>query len=157
MNNRYIRSAYLNHAVVNAFRDIIAPDSYPLYTLFVDLDPTRVDINVHPTKQEIKFEDEKIIYAFVQAAVKHALAQFSVTPTLDFDLDPDIQRLDAVSNPVTEEKKAVAAASTLYQSFTQKNQAHFIDAPDRSELKHWREFFERPGDAGVGAGAGARV
>ncbi len=58
-----------------------------------------MDINVHPTKQEIKFEDEKIVYAFVQAAVKHALAQFSITPSLDFDLDPAIQQLDAVSKP----------------------------------------------------------
>jgi DNA mismatch repair protein MutL len=101
VNSRFIRSAYLNHAVMNAYREMIPADSFPLYALFIDLDPAQLDINVHPTKQEIKFEDEKIVYAFVQAAVKHALAQFSITPTLDFDLDPDIQRLDAVSKPVT--------------------------------------------------------
>ena len=78
VNNRFIKSAYLNHAVMNAFSDMIAKDSFPMYTLFIDLDPSRLDINVHPTKQEIKFEDEKIIYAFVQSAVKHALAQYSV-------------------------------------------------------------------------------
>ncbi len=88
VNNRFIRSAYLNHAVMTAFQQMIPGDSFPLYVLFIDIDPSRVDINVHPTKQEIKFEDEKIIYAFVQAAVKHALAQFSITPSLDFDLDP---------------------------------------------------------------------
>jgi DNA mismatch repair protein MutL len=153
VNNRFIRSAYLNHAVMNAYREMIAPDSFPLYALFIDLDPAQLDINVHPTKQEIKFEDEKIVYAFIQAAVKHALAQFSITPTLDFDLDPDIQRLDAVSKPVTEEKRASVASSSLYQGFTQKHQAHFIepankgDLTDKSELKHWREFFESPKDA----------
>jgi DNA mismatch repair protein MutL len=134
VNNRFIRSPYLNHAVMHAFEEMIPRDSFPLYVLCIDLDPTQVDINVHPTKQEIKFEDEKIVYAFVQAAVRHALAQFSITPTLDFDLDPAIQRLDAVSKPVTEEKKAAVAASTLYQTFTQKNQAHAIEPDKKSEL-----------------------
>jgi len=142
VNNRFIKSAYLNHAVMNAYQQMITPDSFPLYVLFIDLDPAQVDINVHPTKQEIKFEDEKIIYAFVQAAVKHALAQFSITPTLDFDLDPSIQQLDAVSKPFTQEKKAEAASSSLYKTFTQKNQAHFIERENKSELKHWKEFYE---------------
>ena len=140
VNNRFIKSAYLNHAVMNAFDAMIAKDSFPMYTLFIDLDPSQVDINVHPTKQEIKFEDEKIVYAFVQSAVKHALAQFSITPTLDFELDPSIQSLDAVSKPFTEEKKSSASASALYKTFTQKNQSHFIES--KSELKHWKDFYE---------------
>jgi len=145
VNNRFIRSAYLNHAIMSAFQDLIPSDSFPLYVLFIELDPVQVDVNVHPTKQEIKFEDEKIVYAFVQAAVKHALAQFSITPTLDFDLDPSIQHLDAVSKPVSDEKKASVASSSLYQSFTQKNQAHFIEK--NSNLGEWKSFFtkdERP-------------
>ena len=144
VNSRFIRSAYLNHAINGAFAEMIPKDSFPLYALFIDLDPAQVDINVHPTKQEIKFEDEKIVYAFVQAAVKHALAQFSITPTLDFDLDPKIQGLDAVSKPITEEKKASVANSSLYQTFTQKNQAHFIEPTNKSELRHWKDFYESP-------------
>ncbi|HUS02187.1 MAG TPA: DNA mismatch repair endonuclease MutL [Chitinophagaceae bacterium] len=135
VNNRFIKSAYLNHAVLNAFSDMIAKDSFPMYTLFIDLDPSRLDINVHPTKQEIKFEDEKIIYAFVQSAVKHALAQFSVTPTLDFDLDVSIQQSDAVSKPFTDDKRSAATSSSLYKTFTQKHQAHFIES--KSDLQHW--------------------
>jgi len=135
VNNRFIKSAYLNHAVMNAFSDMIAKDSFPMYTLFIDIDPSRLDINVHPTKQEIKFEDEKIIYAFVQSAVKHALAQYSVTPTLDFDLDASIQHTDAVSKPFTAEKQFTATGSSLYKTFTQKNQAHFIDS--KSNLGTW--------------------
>lgn len=142
VNNRFIRSAYLNHAVMSAYQQMIPSDSFPMYVLFIDLDPAQVDINVHPTKQEIKFEDEKIVYAFVQAAVKHALAQFSITPTLNFDLDPAIQNLDAVSNPFTEEKKVNTTASSLYKTFTQKNQAHIIDS--KSELKNWKDFFPEP-------------
>ncbi|HEY8690206.1 MAG TPA: DNA mismatch repair endonuclease MutL [Chitinophagaceae bacterium] len=139
VNNRFIKSAYLNHAVMNAFSDMIAKDSFPMYTLFIDLDPSRLDINVHPTKQEIKFEDEKIIYAFVQSAVKHSLAQFSITPTLDFDLDVSIQQSDAVSKPFTDDKKSAATSSSLYKTFTQKHQAHFIE---KSDLKRWDEEVE---------------
>lgn len=144
VNNRFIRSGYLNHALQNAYKELIPADSFPLYVLFLDLDPAQVDVNVHPTKQEIKFEDEKIVYAFVQAAVKHSLAQFSITPTLEFDLDVTIQQSAAVSQPFTEEKKAMVASSSLYQSFLKKNQAHFIEPSHKSDLKNWREFYEKP-------------
>ncbi|MBL0271588.1 MAG: DNA mismatch repair endonuclease MutL [Chitinophagaceae bacterium] len=147
VNNRFIKSAYLNHAVMNAYQEMIPTDSFPMYVLFIDLDPTVVDVNVHPTKQEIKFEDEKIIYAFVQAAIKHALAQFSVTPTLDFDLDASIQQLSSVQQPFTQENRSAAAAGSIFKGFTQKNQAHFIEKSDRSDpiaigLKHWKDFYE---------------
>lgn len=142
VNNRFIRSPYLNHAVMSAYQQMIASDSFPMYVLFIDLDPQQVDVNVHPTKQEIKFEDEKIVYAFVQAAVKHALAQFSVTPTLDFDLDASIQQLPSIQQPFTDKKQEAAASSSIFKGFTQKNQAHFIERNDRSELKHWKEFYE---------------
>ena len=149
VNNRFIKSAYLNHAVMSAFQQMIPTDSFPMYVLFIDLDPAVVDVNVHPTKQEIKFEDEKIIYAFVQAAIKHALAQFSVTPTLDFDLDASIQQLSSVQQPFTEEKKSAAASGSIYKGFTQKHQAHFIEKSDRSELKHWRDFYENSESSAV--------
>ena len=144
VNNRYIRSAYLNHAVMSAFEDLISKDSFPLYVLYIDLDPAQVDINVHPTKQEIKFEDEKIIYAFVQAAVKHALAQFSIAPSLDFTLNPEIQQLEAVNKPFTEDKKETVTGSQLFKTFTQKHQAHKIEPGEKSELRHWKDFFTSP-------------
>ena len=143
VNNRFIKSAYLNHAISSAFQELISEESYPAYVLFIELDPAQIDINVHPTKQEIKFEDEKIIYAFVQASIKHALAQFNITPALDFDLDADIQHLDAVSKPFSDQQKSAAAASSLYQSFTEKNSAHKIDRTSSgSNLSNWQDFFE---------------
>jgi DNA mismatch repair protein MutL len=147
VNNRFIKSAYLNHAVMNAYQEMIPGDSFPMYVLFFDLDPTQVDVNVHPTKQEIKFEDEKIIYAFLQAAVKHALAQFSVTPTLDFDLDASIQQLPSIQQPFTKQKEEAASSTSIFKGFTQKNQAHFIE---KSELKNWKGFFEDPEKSEVG-------
>jgi len=145
VNSRFIKSAYLNHAVMNAYQEMIAKDNYPMYALYIDLDPTVVDVNVHPTKQEIKFEDEKIIYAFVQAAVKHALAQFSVTPTLDFELDASIQHLPSVEHPFTKEKESAATSTSIFKGFTEKHQAHFIESTHKGELKHWKEFYESPG------------
>ncbi len=142
VNNRFIKSPYLNHAVMSAYQQMIAADSFPMYVLFIELDPTVVDVNVHPTKQEIKFEDEKIVYAFVQAAVKHALAQFSITPTLDFDLDASIQNLSSIQQPFTQDKQDRAAGSSLFKGFTQKHQAHFIERNEKSELKHWNTFYE---------------
>lgn len=141
VNNRFIKNAYLNHAVTQAFQELLPKDSFPMYVLFIDLDPEQVDVNVHPTKQEIKFEDEKIVYAFVQAAVKHALAQFSITPTLDFDLDPGIQGLPSIQQPFTNEKRTAASSSALFKGFTQKHQAHIIEPSSRQELKHWKDFF----------------
>src|SRR5690349_9660891 len=139
VNNRFIKSGYLNHAVMSAYQEMIAADSFPMYVLFIDLDPAQVDVNVHPTKQEIKFEDEKIIYAFVQAAIKRALAQFSVMPALDFDLDASIQQLPSIQQPFTDERKSAAASTSLFKGFTQKHQAHFIE---RSDSGNWKDFYE---------------
>src|SRR5207248_754896 len=135
-----IKSGYLNHALQNAYQDMIPADSFPMYVLFIDLDPAQVDVNVHPTKQEIKFEDEKIVYAFVQAAVKHALAQFSITPTLDFDLDSSIQQLESIQKPFTEDKQSVSRASSIFQTFTEANQAHKIEPSQKGELRHWSDL-----------------
>lgn len=93
VNNRYIKSGYLNHAVVSAFENLISQDSYPLYVIFIDIDPSRIDINVHPTKQEIKFDDERLVYNYLRVAVRHALGQHSMMPSIDFDQDP------IISNP----------------------------------------------------------
>ena len=87
VNNRFIRSAYLNHAVLAAYEGLLPRDTHPFYVLFLELDPKAIDINVHPTKTEIKFEDEKTVYAVVRAAVRQALGLHSLTPSLDFEGD----------------------------------------------------------------------
>lgn len=85
VNRRFIKSPYLYHAIRSAFEDMIAPEAHPFYVLFLTIDPERIDINVHPTKQQIKFEDERLIYNYLRVAVRHALGKYSVTPTLDFE------------------------------------------------------------------------
>ncbi|RYU76711.1 DNA mismatch repair endonuclease MutL [Hymenobacter persicinus] len=87
VNNRFIRSAYLNHAVLAAYEGLLPRDTHPFYVLFLELDPKAIDINVHPTKTEIKFEDEKTVYAIVRAAVKQSLGIHNMAPSLDFEGD----------------------------------------------------------------------
>ena len=93
VNNRFIRDAYLNHAVLMAFKELLPEDTYPLYVLFIEIDPAKIDINVHPTKTEIKYQDEQTIYAIVRSAVKRSLGRYNITPSLDFDQENSIEHL----------------------------------------------------------------
>ena len=85
INQRFIKSPYLHHAVKNAFEGLLPQDVFPFYVLFIDIDPQRIDVNVHPTKTEIKFEDERMVYSILTAAIKKALAIHNVTPSIDFE------------------------------------------------------------------------
>ena len=87
VNNRFIKNSYLHHAVSQAFEGLLKPKTHPSYFIYFDIDPKSIDINIHPTKTEIKFEDEYSIYSILRSAVKHSLGQFNVTPVLDFDRD----------------------------------------------------------------------
>ena len=90
VNKRFIRSSYLHHAVSGAFESTIPQGSHPFYTLFIEIDPVHIDINIHPTKTEIKFDDEKAIYAILRSAVKQAIGVYNLTPTIDFEADINI-------------------------------------------------------------------
>jgi len=92
VNRRFIRSSYLQHAVKSAYEDILPADQYPFYVLFLDINADKIDVNVHPTKQEIKFEDERIIYNYLRVACRHALGKYSITPSLDFEQEVGINR-----------------------------------------------------------------
>jgi DNA mismatch repair protein MutL len=140
INNRFIRNAYLNHAVVQAYDTLIEKESFPFYILFIEVDPSRVDVNVHPTKQEVKFEDDRMMYAYLNAAIKHALARYNIAPSLDFTLNPEIQQLSSVNLPFTDKKKEEAQKGYLYNTFTEKGQAHFIEKKD--SLKRWKDLYE---------------
>jgi len=87
VNNRYIRNPYLHKAVQKAFEGLLLEGSHPTYFLFMDIDPARIDVNIHPTKTEIKFEDERVIHSIIRTAVKHSLGQYNIAPSLDFEQD----------------------------------------------------------------------
>ena len=90
VNNRFIKSAYLNHAIASAFDGLLKSGTHPSYFLNLTVDPQSIDINIHPTKTEIKFDDEHTLYALLRSAVKHSLGQFNIAPVLDFERDPNL-------------------------------------------------------------------
>ena len=140
VNNRFIRSPYLTHAVGQAFSDMIAKDEFPLFVLFIDIDPARIDINVHPTKQEIKFEDERIVYSFVNAAIRHALSKYSIAPSLDFSLDAQIVSMPAVTQPFHQTTREATKNDYLFQSFTESGKAHFLERSQ--DTRNWKELYQ---------------
>ncbi len=137
VNNRFIKSGYLNHAVMTAFEDLLPKDTHPLYVLYLDIDPARIDINVHPTKQEIKFDDERLIYNYLKVTIRHALAQYNVTPTLDFDTDPNFSGLS--QKPSYPKAQTYKSRSTYGgDSSLPKEEKTRMD----NNLKNWRKIYE---------------
>lgn len=90
VNDRFIRSSYLNHAIATAYDELIEEKMHPSYFIFFTVDPSSIDINIHPTKTEIKFEDEKSIYAILRSATRQSLGKYNISPTLDFDQEMSI-------------------------------------------------------------------
>ncbi len=90
VNNRFIKSAYLNHAINSAYDGLVKDGSYPGYFLNLTVNPKSIDINIHPTKTEIKFDDEHTLYAILRSSVKHSLGQFNIAPVLDFNRDSNL-------------------------------------------------------------------
>ncbi len=107
VNNRFIKSPYLHHAVVSAFEGLIKSENHPGYFLYLDVDPATIDINIHPTKTEIKFDDEHTLYALLRSTIKHALGQFNVVPSIDFEQDPNLDTPYAYQKKSAEQPKVV--------------------------------------------------
>lgn len=99
VNDRFIKDAYLNHAVNKAYQELLPDDNFPLYVLFIDIDPAKIDVNVHPTKTEIKYLDEKSIYAIIHSAVKRSLGRFNISPTIDFDQETGFSNMISPKAP----------------------------------------------------------
>tara|TARA_R110000751_G_scaffold7805_3_gene31680 strand:- start:226840 stop:228690 length:1851 start_codon:yes stop_codon:yes gene_type:complete len=124
VNNRFIKSAYLNHAINSAFEGLLKDGAQPSYYLNLTVNPQTIDINIHPTKTEIKFDDEHTLYAILRSAVKHSLGQFNIAPVLDFDRDANLDtpysyqqkgmpsvEVDRTFNPFKEETPKVKNVS----------------------------------------------
>ena len=92
VNKRFIKHAYLHHAIENAYMELIPQDSFPGYFLNIEVDPSDIDINIHPTKTEVNFLDVKLVYAILHAAVRKAIGQHNLSPMIDFDESPDLSK-----------------------------------------------------------------
>lgn len=90
VNKRFIKHAYLHHAIENAYQELIPKDCFPGYFIDIEIDPKEIDINIHPTKTEVNFQDVKLVYAILHSAVRKAIGQNNLAPMLDFDITPDL-------------------------------------------------------------------
>jgi DNA mismatch repair protein MutL len=104
INNRFIKNAYLNHSVARAYEGLLREEYFPFYVLYIEIDPVHVDINVHPTKTEVKFDDDRMLYGVINAAARQALASFNVTPSLDFSSDVSFEHLNKQRENFTTQK-----------------------------------------------------
>lgn len=135
VNDRFIKSNYLNHAIRSAYEDLIIKDSYPLYVLYIEVEPAKIDINVHPTKTEIKFEEERLIYNYIKVAIKHALGHYNVSPTLDFGTNTNF------GNPI-DNSKNFGKINDEYNFKSSPNYGSGKSSFEKSNLKAWEQIYE---------------
>lgn len=131
VNDRYVKNYYIAHAVQSAYKDLIEEDKYPFFVLFLHMDPESLDINVHPTKHEVKFEDERLVYQMVQVTVKHALGKHQVSPSLDFESDNRFMQSFPGSSK-----------STPGSSVGARNKGESAGDNDSSNLQNWQKLYE---------------
>lgn len=143
VNRRFIKSNYLHHAIRNAFEGLIPSGHHPTYFLYLDIAPDAIDVNIHPTKTEIKFEDERAIYAIIRSAVRQSLGKYNIAPSLDFEQEtsfnvsskePSELRAPAIHinpdyNPFESEKSTSSTASST-------------PAPKKESTKGWEEMYQ---------------
>jgi DNA mismatch repair protein MutL len=129
VNKRFIRSNYLHHAVMTAFEGLLPENTFPFYVLFIEIDPKHIDVNVHPTKTEIKFDDERAVYGVVLSAVRQAIGTHNLTPAIDFNADVNI--IAKLSN----------AANHSKEVYFEERFGNRVQSTSRD---HWEKLF--PGD-----------
>ncbi len=155
LNKRFIKNGYLHHAVQSAFEQLLPADSFASYFLMLDVDPKSIDINIHPTKTEVKFEDEKAIYAFLRSAVKKSLGQFNISPSLDFDQEAHLYnmplkpvdgvykqptiKVDENYNPFKTEKKETIERELSNKTNWEKLYSRHVDNQLEFEIKKEEE------------------
>jgi DNA mismatch repair protein MutL len=139
VNNRFIKSPYLHHAVVAAFEGLIKSENHPGYFLYLEVDPASIDINIHPTKTEIKFDDEHTLYALLRSAVKHSLGQFNVAPALDFDQDLNLDTPYAFKNRTAELPKVVVDSG--FNPFKEEVHKGFKNTYQKEKTQGWESMY----------------
>ncbi len=143
VNHRFIRNSYLHHAVMTAFQELIPQGSFPFYVLFLEIDPAQIDINIHPTKTEIKFQDERSVYAILHAAVRRAIGKFSLSPSLDFEQETAIYNGPARANQ--EVRIPQVKVNPEYNPFESKpTRENPINAwfRERENAQSWKDVLE---------------
>lgn len=167
VNDRFIKNSYLNHAVVSAFEGLLEHGYHPSYFLYLTVPPSSIDINIHPTKTEIKFDNEKAIYAILRATVKHSLGQYNVAPVLDFNRDSTLDTpynfsgkstgstpkitVDPNFNPFKTEQQSYQPKTTSYQKANQDWESLYTPIePEPVETSHQEQLFHQEQETETG-------
>jgi DNA mismatch repair protein MutL len=127
VNKRFIKSNYLHHAIMKSFEGLLQEESFPFYVLFIDIDPKHIDVNVHPTKTEIKFDDEKAVYAVILSSVRQSIGSHNLNQAIDFNADVNI---------ISKLTQAAASSKDVY--FDER----FSTALHKNNRDNWEKFFE---------------
>ncbi len=145
VNGRFIKHAYLHHAVNNAFTELIPDDSFPSYFINMEIDPKDIDINIHPTKTEVNFQDARYIYAVLHAAVKQAIGKHSLTPTLDFDVIPEIENAFQ-TKPSSDIKQPSINVDPEFNPFDKKESGSNWNQPaiKKPNTENWESLYSEP-------------
>lgn len=138
VNQRFIKSNYINHAIKTAYENLIPKDQFPFFVLLMEVDPSMIDVNIHPTKQEVKFENERLIYNYIRVAVKHALGKYSIAPSLDFEsVNVGANESRAFGNHGIGSQDIIKKSS----SFGSSPSAPSFSRPSREEKDKWNQFY----------------
>ena len=144
INNRFIRSSYLHHAVMTAYDDLLPKDSHPFYAIMLDIDPARIDVNVHPTKQEIKFEDERLIYSYLKATIRHGLGRAAIMPTLDFE-DNNVfsaNRTGGNGSGAAAARASTTGGTALPSRMNKDSDADYERRRQANNLRNWESMYQ---------------
>ena len=140
VNDRFIKSGYLHHAVMAAYEGLLKDSNQPSYYLYLNVPPNTIDINIHPTKTEIKFDDEHALYAILRSSIKHSLGQFNVAPVLDFDRDSN---LDTPYN--YKDQEAATPTIQIDGNFNPFSDAtpnkHFLSSRKTENTANWESLY----------------
>jgi DNA mismatch repair protein MutL len=142
-NHRYIRHPYLNHAVEDAFSDLVPEGHFPTYFIFLDVDPSTIDINIHPTKTEVNFQDNQTIYGTLRTAVKQAIGRFSLSSTLEFETEPSFNTFFPKDRPVVEPGIHV---NVEFNPFSKSGTPELCLSPglreEKKDVRGWERLYE---------------
>lgn len=140
VNKRFIRHPYLNHAIDNAFQELLPKDSFPTYFLNISIDPSEIDVNIHPTKTEVNFRDTRLVYAILHGAVRKSIGQHNLTPRIDFDSDPDtgidFGEISRANRPVS------IPGITVDKDYNPFIRSSAQIRPKNDQGEQWRVFYE---------------
>lgn len=140
VNNRFVKNPFLNHAIYEAYKELITYQSHPRYFLFLEMDPKNIDINIHPTKTEVKFTDDKSVYMLLVSSIKRALGKANVGPSLDFDSEMSVS-LDAQSeNRIITQPKV--SYNQNYNPFNNSGSVTTDNTLQKANKQHWETMFE---------------